>query len=490
MNRVVLDKQNSLGTISKNLYGNFSEHLGRCVYQGIFVGKDSPIPNVNGMRTDVVEALKKMKLPVLRWPGGCFADEYHWQDGIGPQKSRKRMVNTNWGGVVEDNSFGTHEFMEFCRQVGCEPYINGNVGSGTVREMAEWVEYLNSAGDSTVAQQRWANGHKEPFGVKFWGVGNENWGCGGNMRAEYYVHEYRRYQTFCKNYAPYKLFRIACGPSEGDTHWTEVMMQGAWRDMEGLSMHYYTVPGDWGHKGKAIDFTKEEYDTTLVKAARIEELIKAHLAVMDRFDKEHRVGLIVDEWGTWYDVEEGTNPGFLYQQNTMRDAMVAALTLNIFNNHCDRVVMANIAQMVNVLQAVILTEGDKMVLTPTYHVFEMYKEHQDAWQIAADVLCEKTADGKLSRITASASEKDGAVTVTVANLDGENDADVRLEMDGIQASAISGRILHGNSTNAHNDFDHPDTVAPAVYTDFAQEGEDCVKLHLPACSVAVLTIKA
>lgn len=490
MNRVVLDKQNSRGTISKYLYGHFAEHLGRCVYQGIFVGEDSPIPNVNGMRTDVVEALRKMKLPVLRWPGGCFADEYHWQDGIGPKENRKRMVNTNWGGVVEDNSFGTHEFMEFCSQVGCEPYINGNVGSGTVREMAEWVEYLNSAGDSSVVRQRWENGRKKPFGVKFWGVGNESWGCGGNMRPEYYADEYRRYQTFCRNYRPYKLFRIACGPSDGDTKWTEVLMKNAGKYMDGLTMHYYTVPGTWKKKGAALEFTEKEYYTTLEKAAKIDELIKAHLAVMDWYDEEHKVGLIVDEWGTWYDVEEGTNPGFLYQQNTMRDAMVAALTLNIFNGHCDRLVMANIAQMVNVLQAVILTEGDKMVLTPTYHVFEMYKEHQDARQIAADVLCEKTADGKLNRITASASEKNGVVTVTVANLDGESDADVCLEMDGIQASTVSGRILHGDSTHAHNDFDHPDTVAPKAYTNFAQEGEGCVKLHMPACSVAVLTVKA
>jgi alpha-N-arabinofuranosidase len=379
MAEISINARRSLGTINRNLFGHFSEHLGRCIYQGLYVGEDSPIPNVDGMRKDVVQALRNIKIPVLRWPGGCFADEYHWRDGVGPKAERARMVNTHWGYVVEDNSFGTHEFITLCKQLGCAPYVNGNLGSGTVREMAEWVEYLNSDGDSTVVLQRRQNGQKEPFGVTYFGVGNENWGCGGNMRAEYYADEYRRYQTYCRDYGQNKLYRIACGPAGPDYRWTEVLMQNAAHMMQGLTMHYYTVPGpDWGHKGSATKFTKEEYYRTLQKAMAIEPMIEKHLQVMDRYDPEHKVELIVDEWGTWHDVEPGTNPGFLYQQNTMRDALVAALSLNAFIRHCDRVTMANIAQTVNVLQAMILTEDDKMVLTPTYHVFDLYKAHQDA----------------------------------------------------------------------------------------------------------------
>ena len=296
MQEIRINVNRSKGAISKNIYGHFSEHLGRCVYQGLFVGKDSPIPNENGMRRDVVDALRRIRVPVLRWPGGCFADEYHWQDGVGPQEGRKRMVNTNWGYVVENNSFGTHEFMELCRQIGCEPYINGNVGSGTVREMAEWVEYLNSDGDSTVVRQRWANGHREPFHVKYWAVGNESWGCGGNMRPEYYADEYSRYQTYCRNYGDDRLYRIACGPSDGDYNWTEVLMRQAGRYMDGLSLHYYTVCGDsWAHKGSATQFTSRDYYHTLAKAWKMEELISGHSRIMDRYDPEKRVGLVVDE---------------------------------------------------------------------------------------------------------------------------------------------------------------------------------------------------
>ena len=379
MGKILLDPRITGAKINKNIYGHFSEHLGRCVYQGLYVGEDSTIPNVKGMRTDVVEALKKIGIPVLRWPGGCFADEYHWEDGVGPKAERKRMVNTNWGGVVEDNSFGTHEFLEFCRQVGCEPYVNGNVGSGTVQEMSEWMEYMTFDGVSPMAELRKQNGREEPWKVKYFGVGNENWGCGGNMRPEYYADEFRRYQTYVRDYGENKVYKIACGPNGADYDWTDKVMEIAGEYMDALTLHYYTVPtGKWQDKGAATGFPKEEYYATLKKALRMEELVRKHAQIMERHDPAHRVGLIVDEWGTWYNVEPGTNPGFLYQQNTMRDAMVAALTLNIFNAHSDRVVMANLAQMVNVLQAVILTEGEKLVLTPTYHVFDLYKHHQDA----------------------------------------------------------------------------------------------------------------
>ena len=474
--------------INKNIYGHFSEHLGRCIYGGVYVGENSDIPNVNGMRTDVVQALKKIGVPVLRWPGGCFADEYHWEDGIGPKETRKRMVNTHWGGVVEDNSFGTHEFMELCRQIGCEPYVNANVGSGTVREMAEWVEYMNSTGDSTVVQKRWANGHKEPFNLKYLGVGNENWGCGGNMRPEYYADEYRRYQTFCRNYGDNKLYRIACGPSSGDWNWTDKLMERAGRYLDAITLHHYTVPYAWDKKGSATDFDADEYYLTLRNAAYMDTLIRGHLAIMDKYDHEHRVGLIVDEWGTWFDCEPGTNPGFLYQQNTMRDALVAAINLNIFNNHCDTVCMANIAQMVNVLQAMILTEGSKMVLTPTYHVFEMYKGHQGAKQLEsyAETTLLNHDDQAVPDLHVSASQQaDGSILVTAANLNDTAAIPVTCMLGGAKPTGVTARVLAG-APAAHNTFAAPEQVVPAeLNTSLTADGFTAT---LPPCSVAAFVV--
>ena len=483
---ITLNKDRSRGRINKNIYGHFSEHLGRCIYQGLYVGEDSPIPNVRGIRTDAVEALKKIGVPVLRWPGGCFADEYHWEDGIGPKENRKRMVNTNWGGVVEDNSFGTHEFLDLCEQVGCEPYINANVGSGTVREMAEWVEYLNSDGDSTVVRKRWANGRRDPWHVRYWGVGNESWGCGGNMRPEYYADEFRRYQNFCRQYGEDKLCKIACGPNEDDYNWMEVLMQRAGRFMDAITVHYYTLcTGDWKHKGSATDFTVADFYRTLVRASRMDEIVSGHSAIMDRYDPEKRVGLIVDEWGAWYDVEPGTNPGFLYQQNTMRDALVAAITLNIFNRHCDRVVMANLAQTVNVLQAVLLTEGDKLVLTPTYHVFDLYKAHQDAQEIDCFVQADTVGqDGwQLPQVTASASVKDGVTTLTLANI--AADKPVTVTVKGVDAASITGRILQGEM-GQYNDFDASPLAVKAFDGCSLRDGKAVVEL--PPCCVAAIEL--
>lgn len=482
MTVITLNPERSRGTIHKNIYGHFSEHLGRCIYQGVYVGENSAIPQVRGIRTDVVEALKKIHLPVLRWPGGCFADEYHWRDGIGPKESRKRMVNTNWGGVVEDNSFGTHEFLDLCEQVGCEPYFSANVGSGTVREMAEWIEYTNSDGDSSVVRERRANGREDAWGVKYWGIGNESWGCGGNMRAEYYADVYRRYQTFCRTYGKNKPFRIASGSSGLDYHWTEVLMREAAPMMDGISVHYYTVCGDtWEHKGSATDFTEEEYYKTLHKAAYIDEVISQHDAIMTRYDPEKRVGLIVDEWGTWFDVEPGTNPGFLYQQNTMRDALVAAISLNIFNRHCDRVTMANIAQLVNVLQSVILTEGEKMVLTPTWHVFDLYQAHQDAKEIDCFVGTGSIGPEKwaVERISASASSREGRYTVTAANLDADQPEEIRIT--GVRASRAEARVLSGEM-HAKNDFEQEMLTTKPLPVTVEENGD--LTLTLPACAVA------
>ena len=386
--KLYINEKNRKGHIEPEIYGHFSEHLGRCIYEGIYVGEDSPIPNKNGMRTDVVEALKKIKVPVLRWPGGCFADEYHWMDGVGPKESRKKMINTHWGGVTEDNSFGTHEYFELCDQLGCKTYVNGNVGSGSVREMSEWVEYMTLDGVSPMADLRKKNGREKPWRVDYFGVGNENWGCGGNMTPAYYADLYRRYQTYVRTYdSKNPIFKICGGANADDYKWTEVVLRECFADpapkevhgmMDGLSVHYYCGAEKGLHKGSATDFSEDEYWYTMNRALGMDELIYRHGAIMDQYDPDKKIGMMVDEWGCWHDVEPGTNPGFLFQQNTMRDALVAGATFNIFNRHCDRVKMGCIAQIVNVLQSVILTDGPEMILTPTYHVFHMYRFHQDA----------------------------------------------------------------------------------------------------------------
>ena len=457
---IFVNANRSVGTINPNIYGQFSEHLGRCIYQGIYVGQASDIPNTNGMRNDVVSALKALHVPVLRWPGGCFADTYHWRDGIGPKENRKTIVNTNWGGVTEDNSFGTHEFMELCRQIGCEAYFSGNVGSGTVQEFSDWVEYCNMGGISPMASERRANGQDEPFNVKYWGIGNEAWGCGGSMRAEYYADLCRQYSTYLRNYSPeHKIFKIASGANVADYHWTKTVMERAGQAVDAVSLHYYTVPHeDWQHKGSATDFTDEEYYTTLHKTLQMEELVENHTRIIKQYQGDRKVGLAVDEWGTWYDVEPDTNPGFLYQQNTMRDALVAAINLNIFNNHCDTVCMANIAQMVNVLQAMILTEGSKMVLTPTYHIFEMYKGHQGAKQLEsyAETTLLNHDDQAVPDLHVSASQQaDGSILVTAANLNDTAAIPVTCMLGGAKPTGVTARVLAG-APAAHNTFAAPE----------------------------------
>ncbi len=491
MNKLFINTEVTRGHIRKTLQGHFSEHLGRCIYGGLFVGEDSDIPNVNGMRKDVVEALRAIRIPVLRWPGGCFADEYHWKDGIGPRESRKKMVNTHWGGVTEDNSFGTHEFMELCRQLGCDAYINGNVGSGTVQEMSEWVEYLTFDGVSPMADLRRANGQDEAWRVPYFGVGNENWGCGGNMTAEYYANEYRRYQTYVRQYRKdSKVYRIACGPSGDNYAWTEVLMREAGRYMDGLSLHHYTVLGTWQHKGSALGFSEQDYYETLSKTLVMDELIRLHSAIMDRYDPQKRVGLIVDEWGMWYDVEEGTNPGFLYQQNSMRDAMVAALNLNIFNKHCDRVHMANIAQLANVLQSPILTEGPDMVLTPTYYAFKLFSHHQENELLdsaLAAPLFEK--DGvKLPALQESSSlAPDGTVHVTLVNPSLDEAQAVDIVLQGKTVQSVSGEVLTG-AMDDHNSFDKPHIVADKKFESFTI-AEHSVKAVVPTCGLVHLAIR-
>jgi alpha-N-arabinofuranosidase len=480
------------GTINRNIYGQFSEHLGRCIYEGIWVGEDSPIPNTRGIRNDVVAALKQLNLPVLRWPGGCFADEYHWKDGIGPREKRPQMINTHWGGVVENNHFGTHEFFDLCGQVGCEPYICGNVGSGSPQEMMEWIEYMTSDANSPMANLRRQNGRDKPWKLKYFGVGNESWGCGGNMRPEFYADNFRRYNTFVKNYPGNRVERIACGANGTDYNWTEILMSMAGHQMNGLSLHYYTLPsGKWNRKGPAIGFTEEEWHSTLWQTLRMEEMISKHSAIMDKYDPEKRIGLVVDEWGTWYDVQSGTNPGFLYQQNTLRDALVAGINLNVFQQHCDRVKMANIAQMVNVLQAMILTDKEKMVLTPTYHVFEMYKVHQDATLLPVELT---TPDYKMGEMTvpslhvSASRDRAGRIHLSLVNLDPRHDAPTTIKLIGTEAKTVAGRVLTAASMDAHNTFENPDAVTAVPFTGFDRKGGD-ITLALPAKSVVMMEIQ-
>lgn len=500
MAKLYINEKKKEGVIQPEIYGHFSEHLGRCIYEGIYVGEKSEIPNVNGMRTDVVDALKELKVPVLRWPGGCFADEYHWKDGIGPKEKRKKMINTHWGGVVEDNSFGTHEYFELCRQLGCKTYVNGNLGSGTVQEMSEWVEYMTFQGVSPMADLRKENGHEEPWTVDYFGVGNENWGCGGNMRPQHYADEYRRYQTYVRNYDPKKpIGKICCGANVDDYHWTEGVLEttfdhAEWAHgfMDGLSLHYYVHPEGWEIKGSATDFDEEVWYKTLKKALYMDTLITRHGAIMDQYDPEKKVGMVVDEWGTWFTCEPGTNPGFLYQQNTVRDALVAGITLNIFNKHCDRVKMAALAQMVNVLQAVLLTEGDKMLKTPTYHVMHMYRHHQGAELLNSqltDVDEIGIGEWKVPKVTESVSEdKDGVITITINNLSVEASEEVETKFAEKGYQVAKAKIVTDADMHAHNTFDEPEKVTEKEFADYRLT-EEGVTFTLPANSVVELRLK-
>ncbi len=487
-NQLIVKTDESAGTIDRNIYGHFAEHLGGCIYGGIWVGEDSSIPNIRGIRTDIVEALKKIKIPVLRWPGGCFADEYHWQDGIGPKNQRPPMVNTHWGKVTENNHFGTHEFLDLCEQLGCEPYICGNVGSGSVLEMQQWVEYVTFGGESPMADLRRANGRDKPWKVKYWGVGNESWGCGGNMKSDYYADLYRRYQTYLRDFSGNRIYKIACGSYGRRYEWTETLMKEAGRNMNGLSLHYYCGTGK--NSRSATKFEEEDWFAQIKRALDMDEILTGHSEIMDQFDPQKRVGLIVDEWGAWHEVEPGTNPGFLYQQNSLRDALVAGLTLNILNQHCDRVKMANIAQTINVLQAMVLTKEEKTLLTPTYHVYEMYTVHHGAELLPIELKCADYEFGgdKIPALNVSASkDEEGKIHLTICNFDPDNRIPLDCELRGSKAENVTGRVLTADTITAHNTFDNPETVKPTPFSSPKIE-EGRLTANLPPKSVVVLTI--
>jgi alpha-N-arabinofuranosidase len=479
-------------TISPEVYGHFSEHLGTCIYEGIYVGENSSIPNIKGYRTDVVEAMKALKVPVLRWPGGCFADTYHWKDGIGPKKDRPSIVNVYWGGVTEDNSFGTHEFLDFCELIGREPYLSSNVGCGTVQEAAEWVEYVTSSNQSPMTDLRKKNGREEPWDVKFWGIGNENWGCGGEMDPAYYANLYRQFACYVKGN---NLQRVICGPSGGDNNWTEKIMSGLGDKQylaQGVSLHYYTLPtGSWsGSKGSSTEFGEEMYFKTIQQTLKIRDYIDETLEIMDKYDPKGNIKLIVDEWGTWYDKLEGTKDGFLQQQNTVRDALEAGINLNIFNNHADRISMANIAQIVNVLQAIILTKKEQMVLTPTYHVFKMYNVHQGATLIPSEL---KTVNYEyegesIPAVSASASSKDGIVNITLLNVNPNEAITVECDLGKEGLQVISGKVVSGNEITDYNDFGEEEKVTIKDF-EVTAPVNDKLNIEIPAHSVVLVQLK-
>jgi alpha-N-arabinofuranosidase len=488
MRAYVVNTLHRKSRINPEIYGHFAEHLGRCVYGGLFVGQDSPIPNDAGIRLDVLEALREIRVPVLRWPGGCFADTYHWKDGVGPVGNRKPLLNIFWGGVTEDNTFGTHEYMRLCELLGCEPYINGNLGSGTVQEMADWVQYLTSPASAPLGSLRASNGRERPWQIKYFGVGNESWGCGGNMRAEDYAREYKRYQTYLSSTPENKLYKIACGPAGSDLAWMETLMQKAADFMDGISLHHYALGGpDWKHRGSALRFGHEDWYQVLRRALQMDRILSSHERIMDRYDPAARIGLIVDEWGTWYEVEPDTEPGFLYQQNTMRDAMVAATMLNIFNRHSARVAMANLAQAVNVLQAIVLTDGPRMLVTPTYHVFDLYKEHQGATLLDTFIQSEGVGQGDavVPDLHESASiDGDGRVTMTIANLSPDTARVVDATLVGCDVAKVSGRVLSG-ALDAHNTFDEPAAVRPRDFSSLCLTPRG-FRAELPPASIVAL----
>ncbi|WP_184111920.1 alpha-N-arabinofuranosidase [Sphingomonas abaci] len=475
----------------RRLFGQFAEHLGTGIYGGIWVGKGSRIPNVDGYRRDVIDALKAIRTPVIRWPGGCFADEYHWREGVGPQARRKVKVNTNWGGVTEDNSFGTNEFMNYSELVGAEPYVSGNVGSAPPYELAEWVEYMTSPTGSSLAKERAANGRKAPWKLSMFGIGNELWGCGGNMRAEYAADVTRRYSTFIKMPEGQKVMKIASGANSEDYNWTEVMMRDAGAQFDGIGVHYYTIPYQWEHKGAATGFDEDQWARTLAKTVKMEELVTRHSAIMDKYDPKKRVALLVDEWGTWYDQEPGSHPGFLYQQNSLRDALVTSLNFDIFARHTDRLRGANIAQMINVLQAMMLTDGNRMVKTPTYWVFDLYKDYQDGVVLPVDVQSRwyNKNEWTLKAVSASAVRgTDGAVHMGLTNVDPNQPATVTVALTGVTGAGVTGRILTAPTMDAHNTFDAPGAVVPAAFTG-ATLADGRLTVTLPPKSVVMLDIR-
>ncbi|MDC8786491.1 alpha-N-arabinofuranosidase [Roseateles koreensis] len=480
--------------INKHIYGQFAEHLGTGIYEGMWVGPKAKTPNTHGWRNDVLGALKALHVPLIRWPGGCFADEYHWRDGIGPRAKRPVKVNTNWGGVEESNAVGTHEFFDLVELLGADAYVNGNLGTGSTQEMAEWLEYMTADGKSTLAQARRANGHAEPFKLSYFAVGNEAWGCGGSMTPEHYADLYKTAVTFLKAPDSRRPKFLASGGNDADTRWTEVLSHDIKSNIDAISFHYYTLPtGKWETKGAATGFAEDQWINTLAQTLKMEPFIAQNVAVLDKNDPQKKIGFAVDEWGTWYDVEPGTNPGFLYQQNTLRDAVVAALNFNIFHAHADRVRMSNIAQMVNVLQAMILTDKDKMLLTPTYHAYAMYVPFQDATSLPLSIAnnpAYSLGGTSIPGLSASAARsKDGKLYLALVNSNPHVPLNVAVRVKGETATAAHGQVLTADAMDARNTFQAPQQVQPRAFDAKTSGATGPLTLSIPAKAVVVVAVE-
>lgn len=462
MKKVYLIYPKEIGRIAPEIYGHFTEHIGGVIYDGIWVGKDSPIPNVKGFRKEIIEKLRAIHAPVIRWPGGCFAEVYDWIDGIG----QERPVRINWwrneDGKYEPNQVGTHEFMDFCEAVGASAYFAANLTGVTPLHIRNWVDYcLSPRGSTTLALEREKNGHPEPFDIPYWGVGNENWGGGGNMTPEYYTNEYRRYSTLMKNAAPNAQY-FACGENAWLYDWTHGVCRnigGPQVPVDGYAMHYYC-----GAAGETVGFTEAQWEEQLATAAKMETIIHRNWNIICSHDLQDRLKLVIDEWGCWHHAGSGPSKGtnLFEQQSTIRDAMVTALTLNIFNNNCEKIKMANVAQLVNNLHALFLAGGEHCITTPTYHVFDMYQGHQGAQCIQVAVT---ENDDFANSVTVSASVKDGKTLVTIGNLSCTEDAQFRLEGVGSNIpEKAEATMLYHPDMHAHNTFEAPDTVVPVPIT--------------------------
>jgi alpha-N-arabinofuranosidase len=491
--RLVINPDQPGPVIHRNIYGQFAEHLGTGIYEGMWVGPESKIPNVRGWRKDVVSALKDLKVPLVRWPGGCFADEYHWRDGIGPRNKRPIKINTNWGGVPETNAVGTHEFFDLVEQLGAEAYVNGNLGTGSAQEMSEWLEYMTGEGKSTLTDLRRKNGRDKPFRVHYFAVGNESWGCGGNMRPEYYVDLYRQAATFLKTPEKNRPLFIASGGHDARTDWTEMLAKGLKGvPFDAISHHGYTLPtGKWEKKGSAVGFPEAEWISTLAHTQRVDEWVRKNTALLDQHDPARKVGFYFDEWGSWYDPEPGSNPGFLVQRNTLRDALLAALHFHVFHAHAERVKMSNVAQMVNVLQAMILTSKDQLVLTPTYHAFKLYTPFQDATSLPVridDNPVYKVGAVEMPGLSATAARgKDGKLYVGLVNANANQPAELTVQVGSTSPKAARGQLLTAAAMDAQNELGKAPQVLPQAYE--AQAAGGRLTLKLPAKSVLVVAIE-
>jgi alpha-L-arabinofuranosidase len=476
-----------IATIRPALYSQFAEHIGGVIYDGIWVGPESKVPNTDGMRRALVEHVRQLGPVVVRWPGGCFADKYHWRDGIGPRTKRPRRFG-RWREETETNQFGSHEFIGFCKLCGVEPYFAANVGTGSPEEFQQWVEYCNApAGSTSLADERATNGQREPFGVRFWGVGNESWGCGGKFIPEDYCREYRRFTDWLPQYGV-PLYLIAAGPNGNNTEWARRFFarwaDGARAPIQGWAPHYYC-----GTTGHALQFTTDQWYEQLHKANHMETLIKDQWRALAEFDPKHSVKLVIDEWGSWHPDGTEINKRHLYEQmGTLRDALVAALSLDTFNRHAEKVDMANIAQLINNLHSLFLADGDRFVATPSFHVYAMYRPHQGGKGVRIavedpDVMFKAGGrEQKIFRVAGSASlASPNEATLTLVHTHATLPADVLIRLRGSAANEVRQTVLSHTELNAHNTFEHPDNLVPKT-TDLAARGPE-LKCVLPPASV-------